>query len=96
MINLSFESVPWQTSTLAGWLGFQIYIAIVCFVYYFLSSVFFSLYLRVCLAFRVFRKQFESIVAKLNAELGTEEEIDQIVVKQIVCDLVKQHVFMRK
>lgn len=47
------------------------------------------------LNFKAFRKQFESILAKLKAEVENGNE-DQIVIKQTIGELIKHHTFIKE
>lgn len=65
-------------------------------MYFFVNATFISLFLTICLNFFAFRKQFESIVTKLNVEVEKEERADPAAIRQRMNELIEHHTFIKE
>lgn len=58
------------------------------------SAAHLTLYLAICLDFRAFVKQSESICAKLNDQAKKERTANLFEINQTIKELIKHHVFV--
>lgn len=63
-------------------------------IYYIVHGIFLSFYLIVCLDYRIFRKQFESILAQLEDK--AQERENELFASQRIRELIKCHVFIKR
>lgn len=64
--------------------------------YYFVSGIYLSFYLAICLDFIAFRRQFEAMAAQLNVEAEKGQKANQFVIKQKINTLIEHHIFMKE
>lgn len=88
--------LPWDVNTLLGWLAYNVFFFAIASTYYVVNGMYLSLYLAICFDFRAFRKQFESICNKLNAEAGKVGLADGIVVDQQIRQMIELHIYMKE
>lgn len=89
--------MPWDiNASFIGWLAYYIYFIVLFSNWYFVNALYLSLYLTITLDFFGFRKQYESLSAKLKEETEKWQQINQMNAKAAITKLTKHHVFVKQ
>lgn len=92
---LPLFSLPWDQSTIIGYLGEQILINIMCFVYSVINGVHLLLFISICLHHRTFYEIIESWIDKWNNGNGNGNPCDRDA-RKFLHSLIRFHISSKK